>query len=340
MLDRNLEVEEMATIKDIAEEAGYSISTVSRVLNNDLSLSVPDETREKIYEVAEKLNYRKKTVRLLVKNIAFLYWLTDREELEDVYFKTMRLELEKWAKKCNVELTTYKISDGIASIPDNIEGFIAVGSFSNKELEYLRSRTSNGVFIDTTPDPDHYDSVRPDLAQMTRKTVDFLIEKGHSEIGFIGGTYHNPNTDEDEMDIREKTFRAYMEEKGLLKDEFVFCHRGFSVDNGYHLMINAIEKLGDSLPTAFYTAADPIAVGCLQALNEKGIAIPGRVSVIGINNISIAKYVSPPLTTFHIDLKEICKNAVELLLEQVLEKRKIVKTLYIGSELVIRKSTN
>lgn len=330
----------MATIKDIAEEAGYSISTVSRVLNNDMSLSVPDETREKIYEVAEKLNYRKKTVRLLVKNIAFLYWLTDKEELEDVYFKTMRLEVEKWAKKCNVELATYKISDGITSIPDSIEGFIAVGSFSDQELEYLRSKTSNGVFIDTTPDPNHYDSVRPDLVQMTRKTVDFLMEKGHSEIGFIGGTYHNPNTDEDEMDIREKTFRAYMEKKGLLKEEFIFCHRGFSVDNGYHLMKNAIEKLGDNLPTAFYTAADPIAVGCLQALNEKGIAIPNRVSVIGINNISIAKYVSPPLTTFHIDLKEICKNAVELLLEQVLEKRKIVKTLYIGSELVIRKSTN
>lgn len=88
----------MATIKDVAEKAGYSISTVSRVLNNDESLSVPDETREKIFEVAESLNYRKKTIRTLVKNIAFLYWLTDKEELEDVYFKTMRLEIEKARK--------------------------------------------------------------------------------------------------------------------------------------------------------------------------------------------------------------------------------------------------
>lgn len=335
-----LEVERMATIKDIAEEAGFSISTVSRVLNNDQSLSVPDETREKIYEVAEKLNYRKKTVRLLVKNIAFLYWLTDIEELEDVYFKSMRLEIEKLSKKFNVELTTYKISDGIHNIPDNIEGFIAVGMFSDKELAYLRSITPNGVFIDTTPDPNHYDSVRPDLAQITRKTVDFLMEKGHSQIGFIGGTYHNPNTGEDEMDIRERTFRSYMTEKGLLNDEYVFSRRGFSVDSGYNLMTNAIGKLGDQLPTAFYIAADPIAVGCLQALNEKGIAVPNRVSVISINNISVAKYVSPPLTTFHIDTKEICKNALELLLEQVLEKRRIVKTLFLGCELVVRKSTN
>ncbi|KKI89210.1 LacI family transcriptional regulator [Bacillus sp. SA1-12] len=330
----------MATIKDVAEASGFSISTVSRVLNNDLSLSVPDETRDKIYEVADRLNYRKKMIRHLVKNIAFLYWLTDKEELEDVYFKTMRLEIEKLAGEFNVELTTYKITEGISRIPDNIEGFIAVGSFSDNELAYLRGITANGVFIDYTPDPDHFDSVRPNLAQITKKTIDFLIEKGHRDIGLIGGTYHNPNTDEDEMDIREQTFRQYMMEKGLLNEDYLFIHRGFSVENGYHLMQRAIKDLGEELPTAFFIAADPIAVGCLQALNENGIAIPNRVSIISINNISVAKYVSPPLTTFHIDLHEICKNAIELLLERVVKKRKIVKTLYLGSELVIRKSTN
>jgi LacI family transcriptional regulator len=330
----------MATIKDIAEMAGFSMSTVSRVLNNDPSLSVPDETREKIYEVAEKLNYRKKKVRLLLKNIAFLYWLTDKEELEDDYFKSMRIEIEKLAKLFNVELLTYKINDGINKIPENIEGFIAVGTFSDKDLAYLRSITPNGVFIDSSPDPNHYDSVRPDLVQITKRTIDLLMEKGHKEIGLIGGTYHNPNTDCDERDLRERVFRRYMEEKGLLNEQYIYCHRGFSVENGYYLMTKAIKELGEQLPTAFLIAADPIAVGSLQALNEHGIAIPNRVSIISINNISVAKYVSPPLTTFHIDIREICKNAIELLLEQVFEKRKVVKTLYVGSELVVRKSTN
>ncbi|TES53922.1 LacI family DNA-binding transcriptional regulator [Halalkalibacterium halodurans] len=330
----------MATIKDVAEMSGYSISTVSRVLNNDQNLSVTEETREKIYEVADKLNYRKKTVRVLVKNVAFLYWLTDKEELEDVYFKTMRLEIEKLAKAFNVELATYKISDGIEKIPDSIEGFIAVGTFSDEELAFLRKKTTNGVFIDSTPDPNHFDSVRPDLAQMTKQAIDFLIMKGHQQIGLIGGTYHNPNTDMDEMDIRERTFRQYLDEKQRLKEGFIFCRRGFSVDNGYHLMKQAIETLADDLPTAFFVAGDPIAVGCLQALNEEGIAIPNRVSIISINNISIAKYVSPPLTTFHIDIEELCNNAIKLLLERLVDKRKSVKTLYIGAELVIRKSTN
>lgn len=330
----------LATIKDVAREAGFSISTVSRVLNNDKSLSVPNATRDKIYKVADELNYRKKAMKLLVKNIAFLYWLTDKEELEDVYFKNMRSELENMAEQSNVELKTYKITGGINKIPKDIEGFIAVGAFSEKELEYLQGITSNGVFIDSTPDPEHYDSVRPDMRQITNHSIDVFIEKGHERIGFIGGTYHNPNTDEDEMDLREQLFRHYLEEKSLLNEDYVYRHRGFSVENGYHLMSRAINELGDNLPTAFFVAADPLAVGCLQALNEYGIAIPERVSVIGVNNISVTKYVSPPLTTFHIDLEEMCKSAVQLLLEQVLEKRKTIKTLYLGSELVVRKSTN
>lgn len=328
----------MATIKDIAKMTGFSNSTISRVLNNDPSLSVSDETREKIYKAAERLDYRTKTVRSLVKNIAFLYWLTDVEELEDIYFKTMRIELEKLQKVFNIEMTTYKVSGGINQIPDNIEGFIAVGAFSEKELDYLKQITSNGVFIDSTPAPKHYDSVRPDLSQITINAIDYFIEKGHTKIGFIGGTYHNPNNNQEEMDLREKSFRSYMEEMKLLRNQYIFCHKGFSVNNGYTLMSNAIKKLGEEIPTAFFVAADPIAVGCLQALNEHGISIPNRVSVISVNNINIAKYVSPPLTTFDINLQEICKSAIEMLLEQILEKRTIVKSLCIGAELVIRKS--
>ncbi len=329
----------MATIKDIAKEVGCSISTVSRVLNNDPTLSVGDETRARIFEVAEEIGYRKKTLKTLVKNIAFLYWLTDNEELEDVYFQTMRVEIEKKARENNIELTTYKLEGGIEKIPLDIDGFIAVGSFMNRELEYLRELTPHGVFIDSTPDPAHYDSVRPDLAQITRQAVEVLVEQGHEKIGFIGGTYHNLDTDVEEMDGRERAFRQTMEERDLLREDFIFCRQGFSVDNGHYLMNQAVEQLGEELPTAFYVAADPIAVGCLQVLNEQQIEIPKRVSLISVNDTSISKYVSPPLTTFHIDLEEICQNAIQLLLERVLQKRNIVKTVYIGAELITRKST-
>ncbi|PAD34304.1 LacI family DNA-binding transcriptional regulator [Terribacillus saccharophilus] len=328
----------MATIKDIANEVGYSVSTVSRVLNHDDSLSVTEETKDKIFAVAERLNYRKKEVHMRIKQIALLYWVTDTEELEDVYFKTMRKALEQCAKERNVELTLYKKEDGIEDVPDTIQGFLAVGSFTEAEHKKLQILSGNGVFIDSAPDPDHYDAVRPDLEWMTRKQIDHLLQQGHRQIGFIGGTFQNPDTMADEMDLREKAFRTYMEKKGILDDQSVLCRRGFSVENGYGLMKKAIAELA-VLPSAFVAAADPIAVGMLQALNEEGIAIPGQVSVISINNISVAKYVSPPLTTIHIDLSEVCKTAIDLLLEQILGKRTLSKTVLITGEIVERKST-
>ncbi len=142
------------------------------------------------------------------------------------------------------------------------------------------------------------------------------------------------------MDIRERKFRRYLESKKMLKENYVFSKRRFSVQTGYDLMRQAIKELGENLPTAFFVASDPIAVGCLQALNEAEISVPNRTSVISINNISVAKYVSPPLTTYAIDVNEMSKNAIDLLLERLLKKRKIVKTVTLGSELIIRKSTN
>ncbi|WP_270165846.1 LacI family DNA-binding transcriptional regulator [Paenibacillus sp. SYP-B4298] len=332
----------MATIKQIAEMAKVSLATVSRVLNNDPTLSVTDETRERVFEVADRLGYRKKTARPAarptVRSIAFLYWLTEREELHDVYFKSIRLGIEQQAKQQQIELHCYTIEDGIDALGEDIQGFIAVGRFSTAELERLRRLTPHGVFVDTVPDQDHYDAVRPDLRWITRKGIDFFMERGHRRIGFVGGIDLHPDTKERVSDVREETFRECMSRAGLLDEELIFTGRQFAVEDGYRLTMSAIERLGERMPTALFVASDPIAVGCLQALNEKGIAIPARVSLMSINNISIAKYVSPPLTTFHIDVDELCKNAVGLLLERIVEERRLVKTVYLNAELVIRKS--
>ncbi|MEF2965544.1 LacI family DNA-binding transcriptional regulator [Paenibacillus sp. M1] len=329
----------MATIKEIAEKANVSIATVSRVLNNDPKLSVTEKTRERIFEIADQIGYRKKTVQQVIKNVAFLYWFSEKEELEDVYYKTIRLEIEQQAAERNIELVVYKIGDGIEAIHPETEGFIAVGRFSSKELEYLHKITPNGVFIDSVPDPDHYDAVRPDLRWITRKAIDYYLEKGHRDIGFIGGVDIDPDTKEERIDVREESFRDYLGKLDLLNEAYIFRGKHFSVNDGYELMLGAIDKLGPNLPTAFFVAADPIAVGCLQALNEKEISIPARVSVLSMNNISVTKYVSPPLTTFHIDIYELCKDAISLLLERIIAKRSLVKTIYLNAELIVRKST-
>lgn len=253
----------MTTLKQVAAEAEVSLATVSRVLNNDTSLSVTQETRKRVVEAAKKVGYLKKTIKPPIQNIAFLYWLTKQTELEDVYFKDMKEYIEAESKKYNIEITTYPMEEGLEKVPKDIQGFVAVGNFKRSELDYLKGVTENGVFIDTSPDTTSYDSVRPDLYEITDQGIDYLISLDHKEIGFIGGTYVDRDRDIDMPDVREEEFRKKMLSVGLLEEKYIYSQRGFSFQTGVDLTENIVEELGENMPTAFFVASDAIALGSL-----------------------------------------------------------------------------
>ena len=328
----------MATLKEIANQVGVSIATVSRVLNYDPLISVNDETRKAILNTAEKMHYRKKTVHPTIDRVAFLYWITEQEELADIYFKSIRLEIEKQAKRFNINIIRYKKEDGIESISPKITAFIAVGRFSRAELKALEELTPHGIFIDTAPDESRFDCVRPNLRSMVFQIVDFFAAGGHKKIGFIGGCDYDIDSGGRIMDIREEAFRSRMQSHHLLNEKFIFIADSFTVKEGYRMAMEAIDTLGDGMPTAFCVGSDPFAVGALQAFNEKGWPIPQRVSFFSINDIGIAQYVSPPLTTFHIDVPLLCRSALELLQERILQGRQVTKCLYINGQTIFRKS--
>jgi LacI family transcriptional regulator len=324
---------DMTTIKDIAISAEVSATTVSRVLNNDPKISVSDATRKKIFMSAEKLGYKKKVLCPQIRNVALLYWLTDKEELEDIYFKKIRLELEKQAKLRNITIVKYKHSDGVEAIDKKSSAFIAIGQFEIDELNYIHSITPHGIFVDTTPDEELFDSVRPNTALMIRQMINYFLSMGHKKIGFFGG-YKQPKV----MDLREKAFREVTYEYSIIDESSIFIADSLSAADGYKIAKQAIEEYGDSLPTAFCVANDPLAIGVLQAFNEKGWLIPQRVSFFSINNINVTKYVSPPLTTFDIDIPIICEAVFDLLQERLVKNRTLTKTIYVAGTPVFRKS--
>ncbi len=330
-------LEEMATIKDIALKVGVSASTVSRVLNYDQSLSVTVATKKKIFEVAEELSYQKGRGRKTQeRKIAFLHWVTEKEELDDIYYMAIRFGIEKRAEAMNVKLLKY-VEDDYANIDSNIDGIIAVGRFNDQQVKQLKAITKKIVFVDSNPDEGSSDSVVVDFERITRLIVDHFINKGHTEIGFIGGYETFKDTISPIQDPREKYYRFYMMEKDLLDERFIYVGN-FSVEEGYRLMKKAIEELGDDLPKAFYAANDPIAIGCLRALLEAGIAVPDRVSLIGINDITVSKYVYPSLTSVKIYTELMGETAVDLLLEKIDENRKVSKKVYIANKLKLRQT--
>src|SRR4051794_37239528 len=115
----------MATIKDIAQIAGVSIATVSRVLNYDTTLSVSDETKKRIFEVAEDLSYKKKSARKPDSGkVALLQWYTEKEELEDLYYMSIRLGVENRCRHHGIQLEQY-FQDNYEDLKDNeIQGLI------------------------------------------------------------------------------------------------------------------------------------------------------------------------------------------------------------------------
>lgn len=327
----------MATIKDIAIKAGVSPATVSRVLNYDASLSVSDDTKKKVFEAAEELSYRKKQgKRYTGQKIAVVHWYTEKEELSDLYYLSIRLGIEERCKQLDINPEIY-FFDNIDDInPAEMEGIIAVGKFSEQQVKELTEINPAVVFVDYSPNEDKYDAVVIDFEKATQKIVDYFISTDHKEIGFIGGREFLKGQTDPLEDLREKTFKNYMQEKGLYDERFIYVG-AFSVEDGYNLMGKAIEELGDDLPTAFFTSSDVMAIGSLRALHEAGVAVPGRVSVIGINDMSISKYVYPSLSTIKVYTEIMGETAVDTLVER-LEGRKIAKKVFISTKLVVRKS--
>lgn len=326
----------MATIKEIAEMVGVSSAAVSRVLNYDEGISVSQETRDAIFAAAEKVGYKKRVIYPKIENVALLYWVSHEEELEDIYYQAIRSELLKQAKKMNIHLSVVTKEEGFDAISPDINAFIAIGWFNRKNLKRLYKICKKGVFIDTSPDEKLFDAVRPNLDSFVTQMVDYFVEKGHKTLGFIGGTDHNIDTEEPSMDVREWSFRQSAQYYNCLNEDYIFIADKYTVAEGYRMGKEMVKS--GNIPSGLCVASDTLAVGVLQALNEESIQIPDQVSVFSINDVNVAQYVSPPLTTFHIDIPIICESALDMLRSRVLKGGKITKSVFVNGIPVFRKS--
>ncbi len=318
----------MVTIKQIAEESGFSQATVSRLLNEDPTLSVSPATKNKILTVANKLGYGKRQNKFLIsRKIALLTSFTAEEELQDVYFNTLKELILKQSKNANLEI-------------DNYEGFIGIGAddLSSEKLAKLHEVTPLGIFLDINPYPDKFDSVQPDLSQTILDALDLLQRAGKKRIGFIGGVGSIMGQHNYRQDPRAFAFENWAKRLNIFNEKDYFVGGSFTTSNGYELGKKVITNLGTDLPDAFIVASDALAIGVLQAFNEAGIRLPQDTAIISINNIEVSQYVSPPLTTYSIDQKELCQTAINLLCDALERPDRAKIHAFVNTELVIRKS--
>uniref|UniRef100_UPI00403F5217 LacI family DNA-binding transcriptional regulator n=1 Tax=Candidatus Enterococcus willemsii TaxID=1857215 RepID=UPI00403F5217 len=325
----------MATIKDIATKAGVSPATVSRVLNYDPELSVGKETKQKIFEVAEALNYTKHKQKKRERRVLrFIQWYDTEEELEDLYYLAIRLGIEKKAEELQVRLVKETLSELTDSVAD---GTIALGKFSQEQIRQLEQFSGPLLFVDTHGSIYGHDSIVVDFEQAIELVIDHFIRENHTKIGILSGVEYPKNSQYQLEDARFRAFKIRMNQLKLYDEQFHLQGK-FTIDGGYQAMSDFLAQAKE-IPTAFFASSDALAIGAMRAVQKHGLRVPEDISIIGFNDVSVAKYVSPELSTIRVYTEWMGELAVETTMNLIEEAAPVSKRTVIATELILRHST-
>ena len=326
----------MATLKDIATEAGVSLATVSRVLNDDPTLNVKEETKHRILEVAEKLEYKSTSARKAQvhtvghHHILAIYSYQQDLEINDPYYLAIRHGIETQCEKLGIELTNCYFNNALPELK-KVTGVLIVGQPSRAIRDAATALTDNVCFIDFHEPGSGYDAVDIDLVRIAKEVIDFFIAQGARRIGFIGG-----QDEPGKADIREVAFVEYGRLKGVVSEEDIW-RGGFSSSSGYELAKTMLAKA--DFPTALFVASDSIAIGVLRAIHERGLSIPEDISLISVNDIPTARFTFPPLSTVRIHSEMMGSQGVNLLVEKARDGRARPLNVFVPSVLKLRGTT-
>ncbi|WP_300385918.1 LacI family DNA-binding transcriptional regulator [Clostridium sp.] len=333
----------MATITDIALKAKVSISTVSRILNFDKTLNVSEDTRIRVLSTAEEMNYmtiKERKKKLKNYSIGIISSYNEDKELDDPYFLSIRMSIEKYCVKDNIDFKSLYLKSILSNDIKNyitLDGIIAIGIFQNNEIRKLKEISKNIVFIDSSPEEWEFDSIVVDLKYGSIKALEYLYDLGHVNIGYIGAKVipHNNQDSIELINYRESTYRKFMSDINNLKEEWIF--KGyFNPEDGYKLMKKALKL--KNIPSAFFIASDPMAIGAYKAINEEGYRIPQDISIIGFDDIATTQYLTPSLTTVKVYTEFMGKTALDTIMERIKQGRTLSKKIILPVKLIIRES--
>jgi LacI family transcriptional regulator len=346
----------MVTIKEIAKAVGVSSATVSRVLNYDPALSISAAKRQAIIETAEALNYATPRNRnrangtvypqaatTPLSRLAIVHFLEPSDELADPYYIGVRLGIENRCRDLRTEIVKVFHSDNLpdAGLLQSASGVIVIGKHSDTEIAWLEQHCRQLVFADFDPHSDRIDCVHSDVGRATRQILGEISAMGYQRIAFIGSYEHlNGET----QPFGERRCRAYIDwqkERGGFDPALLAlgnsCDLGqnLRLETGYMLAKQILEL--KPLPDIIVTGNDNVAIGTYRAIREAGLSIPQDIAIVSFNDIPVAQFLTPPLSTMKIHGEHIGETAVDLLLER-LAGRDYAKTVTIATEMIWRES--
>ncbi len=330
----------MATIKEVAEQARVSVATVSRVVNNSGYVSA--DLRERVEEAMHSLNYRPSalarslrrqethTIGVLVPQLNQPFFSTLTFALEKTLFasdyRTLICSSEEDAVKeaAYIDILLRQRVDGVVLVP--------TGRSAETVNRLLQARIPV-VLIDRDLPGLPINRVLSDNHGGAYAGVQHLIDLGHRQIALIGGPPHSQA-----MQSRtEGAARAFQAAGIEIDPNLVVIDTRYELDIGYRAAIRLMQYRQP--PTAIFALTDVIAVGVLHAAAELGLRLPDELSVMGFDDIPLASYVIPELTTVAQPIYEMGQTAVEILMRHLGNTDARLETITLDTRLVVRKST-
>ena len=334
------EAKRRTTIDEVAAKAGVSIKTVSRVFNNEPN--VRPKTKDKVMEAARELNYRPNvSARRLAANRSFVIGLLYDNPQSDYVISVQEGALEVCRQEgyhllihpCKSDAPDF-IEDALGLFNQStVDGYILTQPISEHQglLEALDEAGAHVVHI-SQRHREHSPCIAVDDEQAAEEVIRYLLSRGHKRIGFIMG-----HPDHGSSHDRLAGYQNAMLAAGLpVEDELI--EKGlYNFESGYACARRLLSLA--SRPTAIFASNDHMAMGVLTAAHEKKLEIPKDLSVCGFDDVPMARYAWPSLTTVRQPVKQVARLATETLLQLIKKRDDVRQLVTLHSELVKRAST-
>ncbi len=322
----------MATLKDIANDCSVSVSTVSRVLNGDRTLSVNSATKDLIWESANKLNYKVKNQSTSGTKIAVVNWYSHDQEVIDPYYYYIRKGVESGCQEEKFDYDVFFKEDDLDNL-HSYDAIIAIGKFGRLEVEKLEKFEKTIIFVDSNPDKLKFDSIQVDFETLLEEIFKYATQKHGTSIGLMNGCEY---LGEDKYgDPRLTAFKKQCKLNSIDENKYLI-EGDFTIESGYE-MFNKLHKQ-NRVPKVIICGNDLIAMGANKAAYKCGMTVGKDVFIVGINNIPVAKYMVPSLTTVDIPQTQMGSEAVTLLKRRQTSGKLNPITILVPTRLVERKS--
>ena len=336
---RHPEGPRQATIRDVARAACVSVATVSRALND--SGPVRDDTRRRVRDAADNLRF---TPHGAARSLITSRTNTLGVLLPDLYgefFSEIIRGIDRSAQRAGYQLLLSsarnahdEVHGAFRAMYGRVDGLVLMAP--DIALVELFAQHRDGtpiVFINSPVTSEDARVITIDNHGGAYQMAKHLVRKGHRRIAIIRGAETNHDATE-----RLRGYRDALEDSGLPSDPRLELPGDFTEGAGYRAGRAALRL--QPRPTAIFAANDAMAIGALSALREEGVAVPDDIAVAGFDDIPIARYVSPPLSSVHVPIAQLGERAMDLLLGAIAGAANgAARQVVLPTTLVIRKSS-